>query len=742
MIAPMTAPKIATKIAPSRRAVLTTGLTAAGGLAIGFAPARAATARARLVSPAASEAVPPDEMNPWLVIQPDNVVIVRLPHSEMGQGTSTALAMLAAEELGCDWSKVRIEYASANRNLKSKNIYGGQMTVGSQGVRSSVKMMQQAGASARVRLVAAAAKRWGVPADACGCTGGKITHVSTGKVLAFGALVTEAAAITLDKEPDIKTPDQYTLVGKWTPRLDTAPKLDGSAEFGIDAKVPDMVYAAVVSAPEFGAKLGSVDEAPAKAMRGVIAVVPLPDAIAVVADRYWRAKAALAALKPVWAPGPNATVDSAQLDAAYREALNSDLVSAKSTGDAAAALAAPGARLIEATYEVPYLAHAPMEPMNATVHLQPDRVDVWIGTQAPLTTLQLAARESGMDPANVYIHNQFVGGGFGRRGGAHDELVHAIAVAKVVGRPVKLIWSREQDIRRDRYRPQAAVSFRAALDGNNKPSALETKVAVGSLLAGNGGPNPFGNSRVEPMAVEVLATHAYKIPAQSVGAHIKNVHVPVSFWRSVGASQNTFFLESFIDEMAHAAGQDPYQFRKAMLDRADYIGVLDMMADKSGWSSPLAPDPAGGRRGRGMSIVDTYGTITGQVAEVTVSADGKLKVDRVVAVVDCYHAANPNTIAQQIEGGIVFGLSAALWGEITIKDGGPVEGNFNTYRLMRMAELPKIETYLKPSGGPRWGGIGEPSVAPVAPAVCNAIFNATGKRVRKLPLKNLDLKTA
>jgi isoquinoline 1-oxidoreductase beta subunit len=721
---------------PDRRTVLTAGLTAAGGLAVGFSPARAA-ATGRVVSPAASEMVPPDEINPWLVIQRDNAVIVRLPHSEMGQGTSTALAMLAAEELGCDWSKVKIEYASANRNLKSKNIYGGQMTVGSQGVRSSVKMMQQAGASARVRLVAAAAKRWGVPSVDCGCSGGKITHVSTGKALAFGALVAEAAAITLDKEPDIKTPDQYSLVGKWTPRLDTAPKLDGSAEFGIDAKVPGMVYAAVVSCPEFGGKLASVDEAPAMGMRGVITVVKLDDAVAVVADRYWRAKAGLAALKPVWAPGANATVDSAQLSASYLAALDGPLTSSKKVGDAATGLAAPGATLVEATYEVPYLAHSPMEPMNATVNLQPDRVDVWIGSQAPLATLQLAARESGMDPANVYVHNQFVGGGFGRRGGQHDELIHAIAVAKVVKKPVKLIWSREQDIRRDRYRPQAAVRFKAALV-NGKPAAMQTQVAVGSLLrpvSGSGPPGP-----VEPMAVEVLATHAYKIPALDVGARMKNSHVPVSFWRSVGASQNTFFLESFIDEMAHAAGQDPYQFRKSMLDRADYIGVLDMLADKGNWGSPLPVANPGDRRGRGISIVDTYGTVTGQVAEVTVSADGKVKVDRIVAVVDCYHAANPNTIAQQIEGGIVFGLSAALWGEINIKDGAPVEGNFNTYRLMRMAETPKIETYLRQSGGPRWGGIGEPSVAPVAPAVCNAIFAATGKRVRKLPLKNVDLK--
>lgn len=726
----------------SRRGVMTAALSAAGGLAIGMGlplAADAATRKARMpVSLAASETIPPDEINAWLVIEPDNSVIVRLVHSEMGQGTATALAMLAAEELGCDWSKVRIEYASANRNLKSKTIYGRQMTVGSQGVRSSVGMMQQAGASARGRLVEAAARRWGVPADSCSCSGGKVTHAASGRALDFGALCAEAAAITLAKEPAIKAPDKYSLVGKWTPRLDTLPKLDGSAEFGIDAKVPGMVYAAVLSCPEFGGKLTSVDETPVQGLRGVIALVKLEDAVAVVADRYWRARAALQKLQPQWASGGNSTTDSAQFAKAYRDALDGPLISARHQGDAAAALAAQGAKLVEGTYEVPYLAHAPMEPMNATVHLQPDRVDVWIGTQSPIDVLQTAARESGVSQDNVYVHNQFVGGGFGRRS-RHDELIHAIAVAKVVQKPVKLIWSREQDIRRDRYRPQAAVRFRAALDGV-KPTALDCKVAVGSLLRSLGANLP--PTVVEPMAVEVLATHSYRIPALEVAAAMKNTHVPVMFWRSVGASQNTFFLESFIDEMAHAAGQDPYQFRRSLLDRPDYLGVLDMMAEKGNWGAPLPARAAGDRRGRGMAIVDTYGTITGQVAEVTIGADGRVKVDRIVAVVDCYHAANPNTIAQQIEGGIVFGLTAALYGEINIKNGAPVEGNFDTYRLMRMSETPQIETYLRQSGGAKWGGIGEPSVAPVAPAVCNAIFAATGQRVRRLPLKNLDFKTA
>jgi isoquinoline 1-oxidoreductase beta subunit len=427
-------------------------------------------------------------------------------------------------------------------------------------------------------------------------------------------------------------------------------------------------------------------------------------------------------------------VDSAQLEQAYRDALDGPMVEARNNGDAAAALAQPGVKLVEALYEVPYLSHAPMEPMNCTVQLQPNRVDVWIGTQGPMGVIQQAAKETGVAPENVYVHNTFVGGGFGRRT-QHDELVHAIACAKAVGKPVKLIWSREQDIRRDRYRPQAAVRFKAALDAQNRPVAIDSKIAVGSLLHSLTGTRPANG--IEPMAVEVIATHAYKIPNDHVGVQLKNAHVPVMFWRSVGASQNTFFLECFVDEMAHAAGQDPYLFRKAMLDRPDYVGVLDRLAKESGWGTPL---PAG--RGRGIAVVDTYGTVTGQVVEVTVGNDGKVKVDRVVAVVDCYHAVNPNTIAQQIEGGIVYGLTAALYGEITIKDGAPVQGNFNTYPLLRMAETPPIEVHLNLAGGQIWGGIGEPSVAPIAPALCNAIFAATGKRVRKLPLKNVDLRTA
>jgi isoquinoline 1-oxidoreductase subunit beta len=716
-----------------RRFLIAAGLSAAGGLTIGVGMPGLANARTvSLASPEAGALL--NEINAWLVIERDNSVVVRMGYSELGQGTTTGLAMLVAEELGCDWSKVKCEGASANRNLRQNGVYKSQATVGSRGTSSSVTLMQQAGASARARLVEAAAQRWGVSAAACAAAHGRVTNTATGQSLDYGALSADAAKIDLAQEPAIKTPEQCKLVGKWTARLDTPPKLDGSAQFGIDAQVPGMVYAAVVSCPEFGAILQSVHDTAVQGRRGVIAVVKLDDAVIVVADRYWRAKSALNALTPVWAPGANATVNSAQLAQAYRVALEGSMVSARKNGDAASAMAAPGANILEALYEVPYLAHAPMEPLNATVHLQQNRLDVWIGTQGPLDVLKQAAAASGVAPENVYVHNCFVGGGFGRRT-RHDELVHAIAAAKAVGKPVKLIWHREQDMMRDRYRPQAAVKFRAALDGEGRAVALESRIAVGSLMRSLAGPSAVPNG-IEPMAVEGIATHPYNIPNNDVAVQLKNAHVPVTFWRSVGASQNTFFIESFVDEMAHATGQDPYKFRRAMLDRPDFLGVLEVMALKGNWGFPL---PSG--RGRGMAIVEAHGSIAGQVAEITVSPAGKLTVDRVVAVVDCYHAVNPNTIIQQVEGGVIFGLSAALYGEITIKDGAPVERNFDTYPILRMAETPKIEVHLLQSGGKNWGGVGESSVAPVAPAVCNAIFAVTGKRVRRLPLRNVDLKT-
>jgi isoquinoline 1-oxidoreductase beta subunit len=724
----------------SRRMVVFSGLSATGALVIGVP----AVASAALQPPVLADGTnPAREMTAFVIIEPDNTVTIRAPHQEMGQGTTTALAMLLAEELACDWTKVKVEYASANRNQRAGGaLYGRMQTVGSSGLRTSVTMMQQAGASARERLRLAAADHWKIdPAD-CTVNAGKCLHKASNRSLDYGSLAAAAAAVQLSAEPAIKTPDKFTLVGKWTPRLDTAAKLDGSAKFGLDASVPGMVYAAVWSSPVYGGSLKSVDEAALKDLRGIVAVVKLKDAVAVVADRYWRAKKGLDALKIEWDAGGYGGVDSAQLNKAYRDALDGPTFSAEKKGDAQAALAAAssssgGAKLVEATYEVPFLSHSPMEPLNCTVSIGPDRADVWISTQGPMSVLQETAKATGLKPEQVYVHNHFVGGGFGRRGGATDELAQAIAVAKQVGKPVKLIWSREQDIRRDRFRPQAAVRFRAALSADGKPQALQARIAVGSLIRGGNGPQELQAS--EPMATECIQNSFYAVPARDVGVLLKNSHVPVSFWRGVGSSQNGFFIESFMDELAHAAGQDPYQYRRALLtERPDALGVIDAMAKHSDWGQPL---PKG--RGRGLAIIEAYGSVSGQVVEVTVSKDGKLKVDRVTCVLDPYHVANPNTVEQQMEGAVIMGMTAALWGEITIKDGAPVESNFHNYRMARMVETPgRIDVHLVPSGGPKWGGVGEPGLGPFAPALANAVFAATGVRVRRLPLKHADLRWA
>jgi isoquinoline 1-oxidoreductase beta subunit len=722
-------------ISLSRRALVFSGLSVTGALVIGVPM----TAEAALQPPVMADGTnPAKEMTAFLIIERDNAVTIRVPHQEMGQGTTTALAMLVAEELECDWAKVKVEYASANRNSRAGgNLYGRMQTVGSSGLRTSVSMMQQAGASARERLRLAAAEQWKVdPAD-CAVSAGKCVHKASNRSLDYGALAPAAAAVQLPAEPAIKTPDKYQLVGKWTPRLDTAAKLDGSAKFGLDAQVPGMVYAAVWSAPVYGGSLKSVDDAALKDLRGIVGVVKLKDAVVVVADRYWRAKKGLDALKIEWDDGGYGAVDTETLASGYRAALDKPMASAEKKGDAQAALAVPGAKLVEAVYEAPLLSHSPMEPMNCTVALSADRADVWLSTQAPMVVLQTTAKEAGLKPEQVYVHNAFVGGGFGRRGGAHDELIQAIAVAKQVGKPVKLIWSREQDIRRDRYRPQAAVRFRAALDGAGKPQAFQAQIAVGSLLRGGNGPQELQAS--EPMATECIQNSFYAFPARDVGVVLKNSHVPVSFWRGVGSSQNGFFMESFMDEVAYAAGQDPYKYRRALLtERPDALGVIDALAKHSDWGQPL---PKG--RGRGIAIIEAYGSVSGQVVEVTVSQDGKLKVDRVTCVLDPYHVANPNTVEQQMEGAVIMGMTAALWGEINIKNGAPVEGNFNTYRMAKMVETPpRIDVHLVPSGGPKWGGVGEPGLGPFAPALTNAVFAATGKRVRRLPLKHADLRWA
>ena len=719
----------------NRRMFVAAGMSVAGGLAI------AVGARRRIAAWGAGPLRPESiaakgEVNAFVVVDPDNTVTLRIAKSEMGQGVMTSLAMIVAEELQCDFKKVKVEYASANRNYIDGGLLGGggpyqrMGTGGSSSVRGSREFLQQAGASARERLIVAAAAKWKVEPSSCIARAGEVVHEASGQKATFGDLASDAARVSLASEPKIKRPEQFTLIGTSQPRFDTPAKVTGAAKFGIDTRLPDMVYAAVVNCPVFGGKVKSYDESAIKDRRGFVACVPVENGVAVVFDRFWRAKEAANALPVVWDIGPEGKTDSAQFRADYRDALNGKLTNAVQRGDAAAAMKS-GAKIIDALYEVPHLAHAPMEPLNATVHWRTDQIDVWMGTQDPDGALKLAAQVGGVDGSRVYIHNCYLGGGFGRRA-INDELRQAVQTSKALGKPVKLVWTREQDIQHDRYRPQAAIAMKAALGADGMPLAFDLRAAVGSISRSLGWKQSDG---IEPSAIEGLANIPYRSAALNVDAVLKNTHVPVMFWRSVGSSQNAFAVESFIDELAHAAGKDPLDYRRALLaDKPDFLGVLEKLADKGDWGKPLPKGSA-----RGVAIHESFGTIVGEIAQVKVGDDGQVKVERVVACVDCGHVVNPLNVAMQIESGVLYGLTAALYGEITIKDGRVEQGNFDTYQIARMADSPAIETHFALSGGAKWGGIGEPGTPPIAPAVANAIFAVTGKRIRSLPLKNARL---
>jgi len=718
----------------SRRHFILTAATAAGGfmIGIGAAPGRASAATVTAQPWNDDNAYAANEIDAWIAIDPDDSILIRYQRSEMGQGSMTAVPMMIAEELQCDWSKVRIEYASPNRNLRENKVYGPMFSAGSRSVRGSQKLVQQVGASARERLIAAAAARWNVPASECSAAQSLVTHTASGRTLRYGELAADAAKVALAKEPAIKTPAEFTFIPRPMPRVDVVRKTDGSAKFGIDAQVPGMVFAAITACPVPGGKLKSVDDSVLSGAPGIVQVVKLDNAVAVVAtDTFWRAKRALSRLQPDWDVGAAGSVNSEQLSKEYRAALNEPMLTARNDGDVNQAMSG-ATKTSEAIYETPYLSHSPMEPMNATVHLQPDRLDVWVGTQAADEALEAAAKASGLKPEQVYVHNAFVGGGFGRRD-ASDEVKQAIAIAKAVNRPVKLVWTREEDTRQDKFRPHAVVGFKAAAGTDGMPIAWSMRVVTSSIYASVG--RLFPANKVEPQAVNGLVNNGYNVPNTRVEAVIRNTHLPVWFWRAPGVNQHVFAIESFLDEIAHASHLDPYQMRRKLLaGKPDWLRVLDTAAEKGDWGKPLPPGS-----GRGIAICEDDDCLCAQIAEATVKPSGEVKVNRVTVALDPRYMVNPLTIAEQAEGSVIFGLSAALYGKITIKDGAAVQGNFDTYRMVRLAEAPKIDVHIVPSGGKVWGGIAEVATGPISAAVANAIFAATGKRLRSLPISDHDL---
>jgi isoquinoline 1-oxidoreductase beta subunit len=676
------------------------------------------------------------EVGIWVVISPDDTTTVRIARSEMGQGTFTGLAQLVADELDCDWKHVRAEYVSPEENLARKRAWGDMSTGGSRGIRGSQDYVRKGGAAARAMLIEAAAQRWGVPAADCKAANSVITHTATNRTLRYGEVAGAAAKLPVPDAVTLKTPAQWTLIGKSVKRLDTVEKLSGKQVFAIDVKLPNMLCAAIAQCPVFGGTLTSFNADKVKGMPGVHSVVAVGDnAVAVVADKWYLAKTALAALPVVWNEGAGATVNSAQIDDLLKSGLDAkEAALGQRHGDVEAGLAG-AAKKVEAVYGTPFLAHATMEPMNCTALVADGKVEIWVASQNGDASLASAAEAAGVKLADVKVNKLHLGGGFGRRGN-QDYTRQAVLIAKQVpNRPVKLIWTREEDTQHDFYRPITQCKLTGGLDADGNVVALHARLSGQSILAYLM-PQRMENG-VDKAAFQGWSEEEFgykSIPNLLIDHAVRNTVVPVGFWRGVNTNQNAIYMECFIDELAHAAGKDPLEFRRAMLkDSPKHLAVLNAVAEKAGWGKPL---PAGVFRGISQNC--GYGSYTAAVAEVSVSPKGALKIHRMVASTDPGHVVNPNQATCQVEGSFVFGLGAVLYGEITIDKGRAVESNFDTYPVMRLADMPPVETVIVPSGG-FWGGVGEPTIAVAGPAVLNAIFAATGKRIRTLPLRQHDL---
>jgi len=710
----------------SRRGLLQAGAAAGGGLLLSlslpFANRDAEAADAEAFSP-----------NALIRIDGDGQVILTMPYVEMGQGTYTSIPMLIAEELEVDLTQVRLEHAPPNEKLYGNPFLGGvQGTGGSTAIRAVWEPMRQAGAIARTMLMAAAAKRWNVDPASCHAQRGEVLHAPTGRSAKYGDLAADAARMTVPETVALKQPKDFKLIGTPAKRLDAPSKVNGTAVYGIDVRPPGVKIATLAQSPVFGGKVKSVDDAAAKAVKGMRQIVRLDDAVAVVADHMGAAKKGLAALVIQWDDGPHAKLDTKEIAGELEKAtLNSGPV-AQHIGNSAKAMASAVTK-VEATYQVPFLAHATMEPMNCTVDVRKDGCEVWVGNQVIARAQAAAAKTAGLPLDKVVVHNHLIGGGFGRRLEI-DGVIRAVQIAQQVEGPVKVVWTREEDIQHDMYRPYFFDRMSAGLDEVGMPVAWNHRFAGSSILA-RWLPPAFNNG-LDPDTTDGAIKLTYTLPNMHVEyLRVEPPGIPTAFWRSVGPSHNVFVVESFMDELAAAAKQDAVAYRRALLDKTPRAkAVLNLAAEKAGWGQPL---PKG--VGRGVSLQFVFGSYMAQVAEVEVSKDGAVRVRRVVCAVDCGTVVNPDTVRAQIEGAIIFGVTAALYGEITLKDGRVEQTNFDTYQILRMNEAPEIEVHIVQSAEPP-GGMGEPGTSAIIPAVTNAIFAATGKRLRKLPIDTVQLK--
>ena len=714
----------------SRRHFLASATALAGGFQLGFT-----------LAPALADS-PKPELNAWVVIAPDESVTIRIARMEMGQGTLTGLAQLVAEELECDWSKVRTDYPTPGQNLKRNRVWGNFATGGSRGIRDSHDYVRKGGAAARMMLVSAAAKHWGVPESDCTVSKGIVTHKASNRSLSYGQLAQAAALIEPPKDIVLKDPKNWTIAGKPLPRLDTRDKVTGAQLYSMDYTMPGLLHAAIKNCPIFGGKLKSYDAKQALTMKGVKKVVTVADkGVAVVADNWWRAQQALETITIVWDEGPNAKLSSASIETTLKEGLEAqDAVIGNQSGDAKAAFASAH-KIIEAEYSYPYQHHATMEPMNATVLYTPEKCEAWTSTQNAETALAALAKAAGLPAEQCDIHRMLLGGGFGRRAVSHDYVEQAALIAKQMpGVPVKLIWSREEDMLHGHYHPITRARMKAGLDAQGNVTALHMRISGQSIMASinanaffAAGRDPSTFQGLNPAGTE--GVFGYAIPNLLIDHAIRNPPIPAGYWRGVNNNQNALYLESFIDELAQATGSDPLAFRQKLLAKSpQHLAVLNAVADKAEWHKPA---PKGIYRGLAQHM--GYGSYVAACAEVSVTGN-KIQIHRIVAATNPGHAVNPQQIMAQIEGSFAYGLSALFYGEITLKDGKVEQENFDTYEILRMAQMPKVESIVMPSGG-FWGGVGEPTIFVAAPAVLNAIAAATGKRLRTMPIQShSDLK--